>query len=1014
MKKTQKFLIIVLLILLFSSLTYADCSYLNNATAYYSFDINANDISNNGYNATSITADNVAGLLNNAYSFDGISDSIYFGTYNILPSGDFTVNMFVNSEKTFASNNYQVLYLLKNTASNNQLFIAMDESSGNIRVKWGFRNSGFIAYTIDYPTIKNNWVMFTFEYTGGTATNINSYNFYINGVLYTTGKTLIGSGGSNSENIIGKDSVSGGYYDGLIDEISIYDYQLSTNELDDLYNGGDACNPYLLSSPLLTLSTTIINNSKQGFLAYPTGTYNFNVSAVSENTNDLVNLTFLVNGSLYDTLENINISNPNELSYNFTGIEESKNFNITITNNNATDSISYNLYFDGINPEINLTGFNNNTVFYKDYNINLNYTANAGDSNLYAINFTVIKPDGTKLNQNFTQSISGNTFSYNYFYNLNNSAVGNYTVFLEAWDDHTAKEINWKVNPEKIEKDKKIVYDTISIYTDENINSFDTKKIKEDRYNFEFDFKDKKNTYTLYIESNEKLETRNSQYKGHLVDFKNNKWIDFEGDHNIKLTKINENKYKIEVSKKDSKNTDTKFIFNSIGDLNYQSEKYYFNVSESHYIIVKDIETNETINQTTITMITRPPESPLTFSTNNGLLVIPIVDNKNYFFTLEADEYLSQNEYINFTPNGYNIIYMNKTNAFKVYIRNQLNLNLITQTVNLEFIPDLTNQSNNYTTTTGIKYISNLLPDNYIIRYKSDDYSNAYYYFTLVNGTNIEFTIYMLPSNESDEVTAQVVDEINKEVDGAYIHVQKYDLNTNSYKTVEIVKTNFEGKSIIHVQKNEEFYKFLIYYNGELKKEINPTYIYENEITFQIKLSDTILEDFFNSLDIYYKLDYNPDTQNMRFTYSDSNNIISKGIFRVSYYENNKLYSYDSEELEATAGTILINLVNVSGRTYKGQGYILLDGKEYLLAEGFYNFPKEDQTVNLGNSGLFYVLLLTIVFMVIAFYYIIISIILTPISLLLSSMLGFILIPVYVTIPIQILAIIIAIIINKR
>jgi len=220
------------------------------------------------------------------------------------------------------------------------------------------------------------------------------------------------------------------------------------------------------------------------------------------------------------------------------------------------------------------------------------------------------------------------------------------------------------------------------------------------------------------------------------------------------------------------------------------------------------------------------------------------------------------------------------------------------------------------------------------------------------------------------------------------------------------VKTNFEGKAVIHVTKNTEFYKFLIYYDGELKKTTNPTYIYEDTITFQIQLQDEVAENFFITQDITYSLTYNDNTQNMKFQFSDSSNTITNGILEV-YAENYaEDYLYDSTTLSSTSGSILIFLENVSNRTYVGKAFVTVNGEKYFLTQGTYTFTGESP-LSEEKDMIFLVTMVAILFATSALIDIKLAVLLTPLPFVFASLLNLIKLKLYITLPLEILGIII-------
>ena len=272
----------------------------------------------------------------------------------------------------------------------------------------------------------------------------------------------------------------------------------------------------------------------------------------------------------------------------------------------------------------------------------------------------------------------------------------------------------------------------------------------------------------------------------------------------------------------------------------------------------------------------------------------------------------------------------------------------------------------------------------------------------------------MLPNASTDDVTATVIDEVNNELEGAFIHVQRYDLNDNAYKTVEILKTNFEGQAVLHVTKNTEFYKFLIYYGGDLKKTTAATYIYEDDITFQIQLADAIAEDFYTTQGVAWDLTFNTATKNFNFQYSDATNIITLGeliLYNVSA-GNAEVYNYTSAA--SAAATLLLTAHNISGRTYRADGFVTVAGDRLFLGSLYYNYPADVAPSAAKNANMFYIVLLMILFMTLGYWSLEIAIILAPLPLLFGSVTKLIPLPLYVTAPIEILAFIIVYILNKN
>lgn len=149
-----------------------------------------------------------------------------------------------------------------------------------------------------------------------------------------------------------------------------------------------------------------------------------------------------------------------------------------------------------------------------------------------------------------------------------------YVVNVTSKDAHT----EFDIADFKIKKGfNYLEYDDNIRITAEGAIWSNSKKLR-DRHTFEFTYLPflGPKTKIYYLESNSRLYyIQDSHYKGHFVDYQNNKWIDFEGlEGNPIITKISDTKWKIEFTSSKSK-----VIFNSIGSLNEKSEFYLYYLS---------------------------------------------------------------------------------------------------------------------------------------------------------------------------------------------------------------------------------------------------------------------------------------------------------------------------------------------------------------------------------------------------------------------------------------------------
>ena len=190
----------------------------------------------------------VPGKRGGALSFDGSSGYVKL-TKSVIPSGDWTVSAWINSNKigslnTIFSNDYQILRL---------------ETTGTIGVFDNGSNG-----TLGNLQIKNNtWYHVVWTYVGSTKLN----GIYINGVLDKSGGNTVATYTANVPNIGAYYSPSI-YFSGKIDDVRIYSRALSAAEILTLYKSGsevvDKIQPVRLNKGLVGYwpfdGNTIVNN----------------------------------------------------------------------------------------------------------------------------------------------------------------------------------------------------------------------------------------------------------------------------------------------------------------------------------------------------------------------------------------------------------------------------------------------------------------------------------------------------------------------------------------------------------------------------------------------------------------------------------------------------------------------------------------------------------------------------------------------------------------------------------
>lgn len=185
------------------------------------------------------------GKIGNAYDFDGNNDYIELGTdktqWRFLhePNCKWSVSFWIKPDNVTAETQ-----LLDNERDlgNGGLFIFYSSTNMDLSLRYGF-NQIVTAGNVNHSMSVGTWYHWTITYDQTLASD--NVKFYRNG-------TLIGSGTKNNDNNASGDAdytlkmgtrtnlppPGAKYYDGLFDEMSIWNRVLSDCEIDYLYNTG--------------------------------------------------------------------------------------------------------------------------------------------------------------------------------------------------------------------------------------------------------------------------------------------------------------------------------------------------------------------------------------------------------------------------------------------------------------------------------------------------------------------------------------------------------------------------------------------------------------------------------------------------------------------------------------------------------------------------------------------------------------------------------------------------------
>jgi len=273
----------------------------NGLVAYYPFNGNANDESGNGNNGTvhgaTLTADRF-GKSSSAYRFNSVNKNYIElnSTVGKFGTSDFTISLWYNISNT---NALRYLICKRNTESYANFWefhaneFALCQSSSS--------NSSTPTYVSSAIIPLNQW---NHQLVIKTT---DSVKIFLNGVLVSSKKLTIAYDITNNNPAeIGAQvaPISGvvGCYNGLIDDIRLYNRALNQSEITALFNEG------INKCSITVTDTLVINANITGFNPI---TYQNNIKIYPNPTNDDITIDC---GSNYNTLNGYKIKITNSLS----------------------------------------------------------------------------------------------------------------------------------------------------------------------------------------------------------------------------------------------------------------------------------------------------------------------------------------------------------------------------------------------------------------------------------------------------------------------------------------------------------------------------------------------------------------------------------------------------------------------------------------------------------------------------------------------------------------------------
>ena len=334
--------------------------------------------------------------------------------------------------------------------------------------------------------------------------------------------------------------------------------------------------------------------------------------------------------------------------------------------------------------------------------------------------------------------------------------------------------------------------------------------------------------------------------------------------------------------------------------------------------------------------------------------------NGTYGLNFLSNDYANQFNLLILNDTGFNFLY---NYTFQVFTTNSINFTFFDEIIgkNKNFFNGTAVSFNiisegvyaqNFTTNNATFFIDLLTPSDYRITYSSAKYKARNFYFSLANRSHNILNLYLLSLGNSTDVVITSKDESGNLIQNATLSLLRYYVDSNSYVTVAMERTNEQGEAIFDVDFDDAFYQTLGKYK-EFQVLTSGTKIFSTTLTIKI---DTLTNPF-SGIDavtrVRSNITFNNETQTFSFFFSDGDGLSRTGTLRI--YEGDTIVCENSAE--GSSGTVLCQYNTTNSLSIvRAVGYI--DGSliPIVVKEILSGFLREAKDI-FGRSGMFYTII---------------------------------------------------------
>ena len=246
---------------------------------------------------------------------------------------------------------------------------------------------------------------------------------------------------------------------------------------------------------------------------------------------------------------------------------------------------------------------------------------------------------------------------------------------------------------------------------------------------------------------------------------------------------------------------------------------------------------------------------------------------------------------------------------------------------------------------------------------------NYFYGLTDYPVNNITKNLTLYVSDLTSQVIFSVRDSQDNAIVGAYIKVLSYEINTNTYKTSEILLSDSFGQAIGRIILNTQWYKFIVEKDSSVLIQTEPQKITTSPVNIVVTAdTENWLKNYNPAIGITSEISFSNITNNVVYTYTDSSNTITQSCVEVYHTNQSGKKMVDMQCIDSPAGTIINNIGDIDDGSIVATAYVIKEDNKYIVNQVEYKFQDDkDVYSNLPKFQTIFGLLLLIMSIALAF-----------------------------------------------